>query len=400
MPICPPSCEGGHMYYYIGVINLYLLSEKSVHIKQLLDEQKLISNTSYRPFKYLSIVEEDDGLILLNNLTDECVFLDENEKKSFYSNDFTNDTFIFLVNNWFLVPQDFDDLKFSENAEKTVSLIYRTFRKRPIDSFTIFTTTDCNARCFYCYQHGCEYKTMSKKTAIDVADYILNNKSDKELLLRWFGGEPLYNSEAIDIITDILSEHGVKFKSIMTTNGYLFDEVMVDKAKRKWNLNRVQITLDGTEEIYNKVKAYIYKETISPYQKVTDNIELLLQNDIIVNIRMNMDKHNVTDLFDLTDELLNRYKDYDKFFAYVHLLYDNSCDEVINRDETEEKYLQAECDRLLDVIKQNGKNKQRRYEDTSCNARPWRSGRHLRCHSGLCLQNLPCGSRPQAGSCP
>lgn len=345
---------------------MLFLSDKSEHLKQILDEQKIISNKNYRPFKYISKVDEDDGIILLNNLTDECVFLDKSEKAAYFlKENYSNETFLFLVKNWFLVPEDFNDLDFSKNIENTISLIYRTYRKRDIDTFTIFTTTDCNARCFYCYQHGCEYKTMSKQTALDVADYILKHKSENDLVLRWFGGEPLYNSEAIDIISDALLNCGVQFKSLMTTNGYLFDEEVVKKAKNKWNLYRVQITLDGTEEIYNKVKSYIYKDTISPYKKVTDNIELLLQNDIAVNVRLNMDEHNTEDLFKLTDEVLKRYKKYKKFSIYSHLLYDDSCKATRERNYEQKKQLQEKCDELLSYMKSCGKLKSAQQEELS-----------------------------------
>jgi len=343
---------------------LYLLADKNKYIKELIDNQKINNNVLYRPFKYITNADEDGGIILLNNLTDEAIFLNESEKEIYYQkNNYSNEIFLKLVNSWFLVPENFNDLAFSKNIEDTISLLYRTYRKKPIDSFTILTTTDCNARCFYCYQLGCDYKTMSKQTANDVAEYILKHKSDKELLLRWFGGEPLYNSDAIDIIVDKLIDNNVKFKSIMTTNGYLFDEKTVVKAKNKWNLYRVQITLDGTEKIYNKIKAYIYKTSKSPYKIVTNNIETLLQNDVIVNVRMNMDMHNAKDLFILTDELMRRYKNYDNFYAYVHLLYDNSCEEISNRDNEEKEFLQKQCDKLLNYIKANGKSKKRFFKE-------------------------------------
>lgn len=37
-----------------------------------------------------------------------------------------------------------------------VRFIRRTMQKEPehTTTYTIFTTTDCNARCFYCYEMG------------------------------------------------------------------------------------------------------------------------------------------------------------------------------------------------------------------------------------------------------
>ena len=43
----------------------------------------------------------------------------------------------------------------------------------------------------------------------------------------------------------------------MISNGYLFSEEIIDRAARLWELRNVQITLDGTEKVYNETKAYI-----------------------------------------------------------------------------------------------------------------------------------------------
>jgi sulfatase maturation enzyme AslB (radical SAM superfamily) len=38
-----------------------------------------------------------------------------------------------------------------------------------INRYNILTTTGCNARCFYCFEEGVEIKTMSSRTAEQVA---------------------------------------------------------------------------------------------------------------------------------------------------------------------------------------------------------------------------------------
>ena len=64
-----------------------------------------------------------------------------------------------------------------------------------IDKYVIFTTLDCNARCFYCYELKSKGKTpMSIETAEKVAKYIITHcPKGTEVSLDWFGGEPLFN---------------------------------------------------------------------------------------------------------------------------------------------------------------------------------------------------------------
>ena len=89
---------------------------------------------------------------------------------------------------------------------------------------------------------------MSDRTAADAADYIARVSEGGKVTLSWFGGEPLMNTKAIDIITSELRARGVPFRSKIVSNGYLFDGELVRKAKDEWALEFAQITLDGTEE--------------------------------------------------------------------------------------------------------------------------------------------------------
>ena len=104
------------------------------------------------------------------------------------------------------------------------------------------------------------------------------------------------------------------------TNGYLFDEATVKKAVERWNLKRVQITLDGTEEVYNRIKAYIYREG-NPYQIVLNNMERLLDASVKIAVRLNMDLHNADNLLELADELAQRFHDRKNLSVYAYHLF-------------------------------------------------------------------------------
>lgn len=206
-------------------------------------------------------------------------------------------------------------------------------------TYTIFTTTDCNARCFYCYEMGRSRIPMSNETAHKAAAYIAAHCGGEKVHLHWFGGEPLFNKQVIDIICTDLTEKGIVYESMMISNGYLFDGATVEQAVSHWKLKSVQITLDGTEEIYNRSKAFIYKNGKSPYQVVLANIRRLLDAGVAVLIRLNMDEHNADNLMELADELHEQFGENKKLTVYSHVLYEFlGCKEGIPADSRNELY--------------------------------------------------------------
>lgn len=296
-----------------------------------LTEQKITNEEKYRLLLYVKTLDVKDGLLLYNLITEELIFLDD-EEKGILKNNSLSELKEKLIKKWFLVPMDFEDQKLYKQFASLKKLFNRANPNHPVTSFVIFPTTDCNARCFYCFELSGNRRSMSIETAKDVSKYIIKKSKGNNVDLRWFGGEPLYNSVVIDEICSELEINQIKYSSTMITNGYLFDENLIARARNKWNLTWVQITLDGTEEIYNRVKAYIYTDG-SAFEKVIDNIGKLLNNDISVTVRMNMDDHNANDLYDLTDCLVDRFSVYKKFDVTVSLLFEDSCARIANRSD-------------------------------------------------------------------
>lgn len=265
-----------------------------------------------RFLKYCVMVQLEEGILLFNLLTKELLLLEHKEYKDRLLDKY-------LCDHWFLVPEDTNEKELVEMVRWVLENQNR--KKKNITHYTIFPTTDCNARCFYCFELGRSRIPMTEKTAHKVARYICDHCGGEKVTISWFGGEPLFNQSAIDIISSDLEKNGISFSSRAVSNGYLFDDRTVNKAINKWNLKRVQITLDGTEKIYNKTKAFIYKEG-NPYQIVMENIGRLLEAGVTVSIRMNMDLYNAEDLLELVDELGLRFKGHKGIYAYVHHIFD------------------------------------------------------------------------------
>ena len=238
-----------------------------------------------------------DGLLLYNTLTCSLVLLTQDEAA-----DITAQRE--LIDRWFLVPQGHDDRKLCRQVRQMAALLKPA--AKAITYYTILPTTGCNARCFYCYEQGTRPVTMTAETASKVVRYIVAHRGSETVHISWFGGEPLVNAKAIDQICTELSQQGVPFRSDMISNGYLFDAEMAQRAKDLWQLQKVQITLDGTAQTYNRVKDYVYRD-VNAFERVLQNIGLLIAAGIRVKTRLNVGKHNIGEMAELVELLHQRF---------------------------------------------------------------------------------------------
>ena len=265
----------------------------------------------YKLSQYCVQSEISDGILLFNILTRELILLSQEEYSTLMDLDYLRERF-------FLVPNSINE---KEYADVIKAYLYaRNKKPKSIKSYTIFTTTDCNARCFYCFELGRSRIPMSIDVAKKLLQFIKDHCGNNRVKLSWFGGEPLMNPDVIDLICEGLRSSGIDYVSRMTSNGYLFNDNLIQKAAGLWNLKRVQITLDGTETIYNKTKAYIYKDG-NPYHIVMDNISKLLDASISVSVRLNMDLHNADDLLLLAQELSSRFNNSERLHVYAHHIF-------------------------------------------------------------------------------
>ena len=283
---------------------------------QLLKKQKKRPGQTYRPMYYVVEQPVEEGLLLYHTMTKALVLLTPEEAETYK----TSPTALpQLIEQWFLVPLSHDDRLLSRQIRDVARMLEK--ETDAITHYTIFTTTDCNARCFYCFEMGRAKTPMSEETAQHTADYIIHHCQGQKVSLKWFGGEPLYNMPVITLICRQLKEAGVDFSSKITTNGYLFDDDNINEAKDLWQLKLVQITIDGTEKIYNRIKAYIHKD-VNAYRRVIGNIHRLQDAGIPVSIRLNIDLHNAENLSELADELHKEFIDTKGISVYLHALYE------------------------------------------------------------------------------
>ena len=287
---------------------------KILYPSPIIGLQKKKEGTAYRLMHYVVKQKVEEGVLLYNTLTLAMALVTYEEAHNLMNVEG-------LIENWFLVPVTHNDKKFC----KIIKYGYCLRQKRPkgIRKYTVVTTTGCNARCAYCFEKGTKPINMTTETAEKVAMFIITHRGEHEnVQIDWFGGEPLYNFKVMDRICTRLEEQNVSFYSHITTNGFLFSDKMVEKAVNLWHINNALITIDGTEQNYNRIKAFIHRNESNPFQRVLTNIGMLLNAGIKVQVRLHVSLDNVQDIQDLMELMADRFKGTDLLSLQILYLFE------------------------------------------------------------------------------
>ena len=189
-------------------------------------------------------------------------------------------------------------------------------------------TYNCNFRCPYCFErreskdgaHQIVFTQEMVDKVYNAMDIIQPRKLLRKNVITLYGGEPLL-AENKEIVTYIIAEgqkRGYKFSII--TNGYDLDSFL--DVLSSDNIEEMQITIDGPKEIHNQRRIH-YKD-IETFNKIIENVRLILPKGITIRVRMNTDNLNVGKFADLKIyfEQIGFYK-YPNFHLYSAPLYDS-----------------------------------------------------------------------------
>lgn len=168
---------------------------------------------------------------------------------------------------------------------------------------------DCDFRCSYCILgknvDTSSFDRMTKTNVIKTAEWLYdcaNNLNIKTLQILLFGGEPMLSHKENLLLMDELNgrNNSIQIKYSLITNGYLLSpELLEDLISR--NLSSVQITLDGPEKIHDSRRRYI--DGSGTFKKIINNLMKIIQYDIQIIIRINVDEENSTYIIELIEYL-------------------------------------------------------------------------------------------------
>ena len=158
------------------------------------------------------------------------------------------------------------------------------------------TNYSCNFACSYCYQEG--YSNPTDQLNEEIIDmfyqYVRIEFANRRKYVTLFGGEPLLSGEKqkklIRYFLEKANENNLEV--CIVTNGYTLTQYLEILSIAK--IREIQITLDGTGEIHNKRRPL--KDGSATFDKVVKGIDACLDHNIPLNLRIVVDKENITDL--------------------------------------------------------------------------------------------------------
>lgn len=279
-------------------------------IKFLTQQTKKTRRNQYKCSEYNYCANIDDKYIIYNTLYNSLVRMNNMEYLKYLGSiecedDLKNE----FIENGLWIENNLDEFK--------IYLEYANFFTRSIDrplNLTIATTLKCNARCNYCYEKGVKQYDIKKGIEESIINFI-KNKNKKYVNINWFGGEPLMNMEFMDTLSKRLKNENIIFTSYIITNGSLINDYIINEKLKLWNVNNIQITIDGTKEEYERRKNY-YDPQIGEYYNILLNIKKLAEKGINLHLRINIDKNNVNDILELIKELDSIFGKYDNVVFY------------------------------------------------------------------------------------
>lgn len=259
-----------------------------------------------------TIAIQHKGRFFLYNSLSNCL-MEVSDKIYFQIDKLSNSNFD--IKNLFFDTEDIDCLCkahiFVENDEDELlfckSIIFPRRFDNTVANITIVPTLDCNFRCFYCFEeHPKEY--MSEEVVQSVVNYINKQKQARHFNFTWFGGEPLMAFPTIRKIWQSVQFPKNATRNVtIITNGYYMSKEVIDGLK-ELEVKTVQITIDGLFDAYNNVKQM--KTDKNCFRKLLDNIDYftLIHKDILLSIRVNLDKNNLDEYKNISDYIHQRYR--------------------------------------------------------------------------------------------
>jgi len=236
-----------------------------------------------------SRVKGSDQYFIVNPLSGNADILDKGEAEAFKNNQ-VNHLAEFIEKGYLVDPKS--------EAQLFKRKYLDFLDERDKDEVQIFFTPwySCNFNCSYCFQD--EYTNPKQTVNGEVIDaffkYIDVHFADTHKYITLFGGEPLLSSaskkERIKMVIEAANERNLDVAIV--TNGYHIVEYI--DILRMASIREVQVTLDGTEEVHDARR--MLKGGQGTFTQIVEGIDMLLENEIPVNLRLIIDKQNIQNL--------------------------------------------------------------------------------------------------------
>ena len=267
---------------------------------------------------YNNIVTVSSKIILLfNSFSDSYIFLKSSVANQLKYPSLIKEKYPELYRN--MVRKGFYVFDRIDEFERLKSYASKISQDTTTFFLIINPTMDCNLRCWYCYEKH-KKSVMDKEVYLNVLSFIKDKVESniENFHLGFFGGEPLMKFKSIvmpliEYTYHLCKQENIDFRVSFTSNGTLLTKNKIEKLCRYCKPS-FQITLDGNEEIHNKVRFFTNRK--GTYSLILQNIKVLLEYNCPVRVRINYTKDNIESIHDILQKssaLFNEHKDLIEF---------------------------------------------------------------------------------------
>ena len=255
----------------------------------------------------------EDATVFFNSMTCALAVVDENflrvvediKNNSYDEKKYDADLISDMKISGSIVEDDIDELERLE--------FFRNVAKYDMTKLgmTIAPTLDCNFRCKYCFETHPK-GLMSEEIQAALIKFVEEKlTAAKSFSVTWYGGEPLLAKNIIYGLSEkflaLCEKSNIEYDAFIITNASLMDDDDV-KNFLKYKIGGAQITIDGPKEIHDSRRKNITNE--STFDKLVDRVNALLNENLTVIVRINIDKENINRVDELLETLREKI---DKF---------------------------------------------------------------------------------------
>lgn len=262
-----------------------------------------------------------------------------------------NEAVSLLTENHLLIDANTDERQFVDEIYK------KNVVERDRLEIFILTTNACNFNCTYCFQTKTE-NSLNDKQYEGILEFIKHRISGRyrNIVVNWFGGEPLLKKKAIydfsQKLKTLCRTNRLSYGASITTNGYLLDYETFKKTFEN-NILSYQISLDGIPEIHNKER--ILKNGDGTFEKIFNNLKEIKDKApykmFSINIRVNFTKELYNRADEIVEMLNKEFGDDPRFiFSFIPVFDWSSSDQHNDKIKNMEKNL-INMDDIINLMK-------------------------------------------------
>lgn len=197
-------------------------------------------------------------------------------------------------------------------------------------SIMLLMSYNCNLACKYCYQQEHRPRKSQAVMSPELLETVFERRlpeiipgaNPKDFDISFYGGEPLLrsNEPMIRKALGYAKKYGMSASAI--SNATKVDEMPDIFGPGPGFVNRVQVSLDGSRDLHDASRIPLSGD--KTFDKITDNIALLLKRQTRVSIRLNLDRRTMESVPQLIKELKEKNIPGNKYASvYASPLHDN-----------------------------------------------------------------------------